>query len=115
MQAIILAAGMGKRLGTLTRENTKCMVEVGGIKLIERALKILDKEHLSRIIIVVGYKHENLMAFVDGLGINTEIKYIVNDVYDKTKKESRSFSGICSFHPGPGGLPLLLPGRFPGA
>ena len=42
MQAIILAAGMGKRLGTLTRENTKCMVEVGGIKLIERALKILD-------------------------------------------------------------------------
>lgn len=84
MQAIILTAGMGKRLGTLTRENTKCMVEVGGIKLIERALKILDKKHLSRIIIVVGYKHENLMAFVDGLGINTEIKYIVNDVYDKT-------------------------------
>lgn len=29
MQAIILAAGMGKRLGELTRENTKCMVKVG--------------------------------------------------------------------------------------
>ncbi|MCI5873711.1 MAG: aminotransferase class I/II-fold pyridoxal phosphate-dependent enzyme [Clostridiales bacterium] len=84
MQAIILAAGMGKRLGKLTKENTKCMVEVGGVKLVERALRILDKKGLSRIIMVVGYRHENLTAFVDGLGINTPIEYIVNDVYDKT-------------------------------
>ena len=47
MQAIILAAGMGKRLGELTRENTKCMVKVGGVSLIERALKILDKKGLK--------------------------------------------------------------------
>lgn len=49
MQAIILAAGMGKRLGQLTRENTKCMVEVGGVRLVERVLRILDKKGLSRI------------------------------------------------------------------
>ena len=30
MQAIILAAGMGKRLGELTQGNTKCMIRVGG-------------------------------------------------------------------------------------
>lgn len=36
MQAIILAAGMGKRLGQLTKDNTKCMVEVGGVRLVER-------------------------------------------------------------------------------
>lgn len=84
MQAIILAAGMGKRLGKLTKENTKCMVEVGGVKLVERALRILDKKGLSRIIMVVGYQRDNLMAFVDGLGINTPIEYIINDVYDKT-------------------------------
>ena len=34
MQAIILAAGMGKRLGNLTKDNTKCMVKVNGIPLI---------------------------------------------------------------------------------
>lgn len=84
MQAIILAAGMGKRLGKLTKENTKCMVEVGGVKLVERALRILDKKGLSRIIMVVGYQRDNLMAFVDSLGINTPIEYIINDVYDKT-------------------------------
>ena len=31
MQAIILAAGMGKRLGNLTKDNTKCMVKVNGM------------------------------------------------------------------------------------
>ena len=39
MQAIILAAGMGKRLKELTRNNTKCMVKVNGVTLIERMLK----------------------------------------------------------------------------
>ena len=53
MQAIILAAGMGKRLKEYTAENTKCMVKVNGTTLIERALRILDKKQLSRIIIVV--------------------------------------------------------------
>ena len=56
MQAVILAAGMGKRLKNLTRNNTKCMVEVNGVSLIDRMLHQLEKKHLSRIIIVVGYK-----------------------------------------------------------
>lgn len=67
MQAIILAAGMGKRLGELTKNNTKCMVEVDGVRLIERALRILDRKNLKRIILVVGYQHENLMSFVNSL------------------------------------------------
>ena len=84
MQAIILAAGMGKRLGELTKNNTKCMVEVDGVRLIERALRILDRKNLNRIILVVGYQHENLMAFVNSLGIQTKIEFIINEVYDKT-------------------------------
>ena len=84
MQAIILAAGMGKRLGELTKDNTKCMVEVDGVRLIERALRILDRKNLNRIILVVGYQHENLMAFVNSLGIQTQIEFIIYVVYDKT-------------------------------
>lgn len=60
MQAIILAAGMGKRLHELTKNNTKCMVKVNGVPLIERTLKILDKKKLSRIVIVVGYKKQGV-------------------------------------------------------
>ncbi len=42
MQAIILAAGMGKRLKEYTKDNTKCMVKVNGVTLIERLLRQLD-------------------------------------------------------------------------
>ena len=51
MQAIILAAGMGKRLGELTKGNTKCMVNVNGISLIDRTLTQLSKLSLSLIVI----------------------------------------------------------------
>lgn len=84
MQAIILAAGMGKRLQGLTKNNTKCMVKVNGITMIERSLRILDKKHLSRIVIVVGYKGENLIEFIDSLNIVTPVCYIKNQIYDKT-------------------------------
>ena len=55
MQAIILAAGMGKRLGELTKDNTKCMVEVNGVRLIDRTLNQLSRLELTRVVIVVGY------------------------------------------------------------
>lgn len=84
MQAIILAAGMGKRLKELTKNNTKCMVEVNGETLIERALRILDKKGLSKIIMVVGYEGNKLIHYVDTLSIDTPIVYIENKVYDKT-------------------------------
>lgn len=84
MQAIILAAGMGKRLKSLTEHNTKCMVKVNGVTMIERALRILDKKHLSRIVIVVGYEGKKLIEHIETLNIHTPICYIDNKVYYKT-------------------------------
>lgn len=56
MQAIILAAGMGKRLQDLTASNTKCMVKVNEETLISRVLHQLDKLNLQKIVIVTGYE-----------------------------------------------------------
>lgn len=85
MQAIILAAGMGRRLGELTRENTKCMVEVNGVRLIDRLLGQLSGLSLRRVIIVVGYQGQNLMDYIghryDG---RLTIEYAENPIYDKT-------------------------------
>ena len=64
MQAIILAAGMGRRLGDYTKDNTKCMVPVNGVKLIDRLLGQLAKQQLSRVIIVVGYKGKELREYI---------------------------------------------------
>ena len=60
MQAIILAAGMGRRLGDLTRNNTKCMVKVNGTALIDRLLTQLSRLTLQRVVIVVGYEGQKL-------------------------------------------------------
>ena len=84
MQALILAAGMGKRLKELTAGNTKCMVKVNGITIIERALRILDKKQLSRIVLVVGYRGQDLIDYVQTLGIKTPIEYVDNPIYNKT-------------------------------
>lgn len=84
MQAIILAAGMGKRLGELTRHNTKCMVEINGVKLIDRLLRQLSEVELQRIIIVAGYYGERLQQHVGAIYNNIPVKYVHNVVYDKT-------------------------------
>ena len=84
MQAIILAAGMGRRLKELTQNNTKCMVKVNGVTLIERLLGQLEKQELSRIVIVVGYEGKKLMDYIATLNVKTPIVYVENNIYNKT-------------------------------
>lgn len=84
MQAIILAAGMGKRLKELTSEATKCMVKVNGVAMIDRMMGHLDKLGLSRIVVVVGYEGQKLMDYIDALGVSTPVVYVENSIYNKT-------------------------------
>ena len=84
MQALILAAGMGKRLKELTKDNTKCMVEVNGVTLIDRLLHQLEAYHLNKIVIVVGYEGKKLMDYVQTFHIKTPIVFVDNPVYYKT-------------------------------
>lgn len=84
MQSIILAAGLGSRLGELTKECTKCMVKINGVTLIERMLRQLDRYGMDRIIIVTGYKGDVLKAYVQELGINTPVIFVDNSDYQHT-------------------------------
>lgn len=85
MQAVILAAGMGRRLKELTSNATKCMVEVNGETMIEKSLRNLDNLGiLKKIIFVVGYEGDKLIEYINTLGIKTPIEYIKNDIYYKT-------------------------------
>ncbi len=69
----------------MTKENTKCMVEVNGVRLIDRLLGQLSGLSLRRVIIVVGYQGQNLMDYIghryDG---RLTIEYAENPIYDKT-------------------------------
>ena len=89
MQALMLAAGMGKRLGRYTKNATKCMVPVNGKTLIEYAIETLVQNNIKKMIIVVGYKSDVLIDFIHSKfnesNLNgMEIEFIENKVYDKT-------------------------------
>lgn len=89
MQALMLAAGMGKRLGRYTKDATKCMVPVNGKTLIEYAIEALVKNNIKKMIIVVGYKSQVLIDFINSKFNESNLKgmkieFIDNKVYDKT-------------------------------
>lgn len=75
---------MGRRLGELTKGNTKCMLEVNGEKLIDRVVRRLSALDLKRIVIVVGYERENLMGYLRTAYPSLDIEFVENPVYDKT-------------------------------
>ena len=76
---------MGKRLGELTKNNTKCLVEVNGVRLIDRTLNQLSRLELTRVVIVVGYEGQKLIDYIgDRYSDRLKIEYVENPVYDKT-------------------------------
>ena len=84
MQALMLAAGMGKRLGNYTKNATKCMVPVNGKTLIEYAIESLIYAGMKKFTMVVGYKKDVLKNFLKGKYPQIQIDFIDNDVYDST-------------------------------
>lgn len=75
---------MGSRLKDLTADNTKCMVKVNGVTMIERMLNQLENKAFSKIIIVTGYEGQKLIDFIETLDISTPIEFINNPIYDQT-------------------------------
>lgn len=76
---------MGRRLGEHTRDNTKCMVEVNGIRLIDRMLRQLSGLGLRRVTIVTGHREKELKEHIgQRYAGQLDIEYISNPVYDKT-------------------------------
>ncbi len=75
---------MGRRLRELTEGNTKCMLEVNGVRLIDRFINKLSSLDLTKIVIVVGYERENLMDYVRQTYPALNVEFVENPVYDRT-------------------------------
>ena len=54
------------------------------LMMIHKTLMHLEKLNLNKIVLVVGYEGQQLMDYVNSLGLKTPVEYVVNDVYDKT-------------------------------
>ena len=78
MKAVILAAGMGSRLGKLTKEIPKPLIDINGKSILERQIEIFNKFGIDEIFIVTGYKNDKI-KFLD-------VNYIYNSEYQQTEQ-----------------------------
>lgn len=79
MQAVILAAGVGSRLNGVSNGLPKCLVPIGEQTLIEHQLEALSEAGIGEILIVVGYKADEVRKVV-----GDQVSFIENTRYDKT-------------------------------
>lgn len=84
MQALMLAAGMGRRLGKYTEECTKCMIRVGGRTLLERAVESLRLAGIRKFVMVVGWEHEKLIQYIRENITGMEFEFVYNYDYAAT-------------------------------
>ncbi len=83
MKAVILAAGVGKRLWPITQHTPKCLIEFGGRSLLHRYLETLASLGVRRATLIVGYKQEMIRAAVAGHACGVSVEYLVNEQFHR--------------------------------
>lgn len=83
MKAIILAAGIGRRLWPLTAESPKCLLSFAGHTLLTRLLTALERADVWEVVIVVGYRRHKIMDAVARSGTRLSVRYVENPRYQK--------------------------------
>ena len=84
MKAVILAAGIASRLRPLTNHTPKCLLEIGGKSLLERAIQGLLTNNIREIVLVTGYLQEQIVSFVQKKFPEVDVKFIYNKKYATT-------------------------------
>ena len=83
MKAVILAAGVGKRLWEVTQHRPKCLIEIGGRSLLHRYLESLAAVGIRRAEIVVGYKQDMIRAAVEQDSCDVDVTFLVNEQFHR--------------------------------
>ena len=83
MDALILSAGMGKRLEKLTKNSPKTLLQINGKSMIQQIIEKLSKNNITNIVIILGYKAEAIKKELDyGKIFGVKIDYLINKKYD---------------------------------
>lgn len=80
-KAVIVAAGMGRRLNPYTDEMPKCLVPVGGRPMMVRQLEAFRAHGVDEVVVVRGYKADVLERRKGELGPN--VRFVENTDYER--------------------------------
>jgi choline kinase len=80
-KAIILAAGVGNRLGTPWNEAPKALLRFGDATLLRRHLGALEAAGVDEIVIGVGYRADLIAAELEAIGARARVRTVVNPRY----------------------------------
>ena len=84
MKAVILAAGIGRRMRPLSDERHKTLLEVGGRTIMGRIIDGLEANGITQIYIVTGYRAAEVEDYVTREFGNLQFTFIRNDAYAST-------------------------------
>ena len=84
MKALILAAGLGSRLQSLTKFKPKALIEVAGKPIMAYQLDALIANGISHIGVVTGYQGDKIRSFVSKFYPNLRVCFFDNPIYDKS-------------------------------
>ena len=85
MKALLLNSGIGKRMGDLTKDRPKCMVEIGaGYTIISWQLHLLQQCGIREAVITTGPFADTLCKYVESLNTGMDIQFVVNPEYETT-------------------------------
>lgn len=82
--ALLLAAGMGSRLAPLTDSTAKCLVNLSGVSILERLIRVLGAYGFKRLVVVIGHEHESIQDYLGDKSGDIEIGYVKSTCYRTT-------------------------------
>lgn len=97
--AIILAAGRGSRLGPRTSDRPKCLVEVAGRPIVDYALNALKAVGVAEVVIVVGYRGQQVRDHVTRRWPTLDTKFVANDRFLQSGTTQSLFLGLAAIVP----------------
>ena len=84
MNALILAAGVSRRLYPLTKTTPKCLLDVGGKSIISYQLDALREQNITNVVIVIGYFREKIIQFLNKNYSDFNFEFIINHHFFET-------------------------------
>ena len=83
MKLVIIAAGEGSRLWTITGGENKTLLKLNGKTIIEQIIENASAVNIKDFVIITGYQHEAIEASIKSLNLNIGIAFVYNPDWKK--------------------------------